>query len=108
MAREVRSHQDLAAALRARVLESGRLRQELRALALDGDGANAPDRYSALIVQVRDESSRVTDAQVDAVRLAVGSEKEAFELVLASAIGAGLDRWEVAVNAIQEAGDAPS
>jgi hypothetical protein len=108
MAREVRSHQDLAAALRARVLESGRLRRELRVLALDGDGANAPVPYSALIVQVRDESFRVTDGQVDAVRRAVGSEKEAFELVLASAIGAGLERWEVAVNAIREAGDATS
>ena len=108
MAREVRSHHDLAAALRARVLESGRLRRELRALALEGDAANAPVPYSALVVQVRDESSRVTDAQVDAVRLAAGSEKEAFELVLASAIGAGLERWDVAVDAIRGAGDAPS
>lgn len=108
MAPEARSHQDLAAALRARVLESGSLRGELREDALDGDGANAAAPYSALIVQVREESSRVTDAQVDAVRLAVGSEKEAFELVLAAAIGGGLERWEVAVNVIREAGDATS
>ena len=108
MAREARSHHDLAAALRSRVLETGRLRRELRVLALEGDGANAPVPYSALIVQVRDESSRVRDAQVDAVRRAAGSEKETFELVLAAAIGAGLERWEVALNVIREAGDAPS
>lgn len=108
MARKVRSHHDLAAALRARGLERGSLRRELRACALDGDGANVPVPYSALIVQVREESSRVTDAQVDAVRRAVGSEKEAFELVLAAAIGAGLERWAVAVNVIRVAGDASS
>ncbi len=103
-----RSHQDLAAALRARVVETGALPQELRVLALDGDSEKAPPPYRELIRLVRDESSRVTDAHVDAVRVAAGSEKEAFEVVLASAIGAGLERWQVAAHAIREAGDASS
>ena len=77
-------------------------------LALDGDSAKAPDPFSDLILQVRDNSSRVTDAQVEAVRVAAGSEKKAFELVLASAIGAGLERWEAAGMSIREAGDASS
>ena len=39
---------------------------------------------------------------------AARSQKEAFELVLASAIGAGLERWRAAADAIREAGNAPS
>jgi len=106
MAQEARSHQDYAAALRAHVVETGTAATELRLLALDGKVAPAP--YSELIQQIRHDSSRVTDAQVAAVRDAAGSEKDAFELVLAAAIGAGLERWEAAVNAIREADDASS
>ena len=106
MAQKTRSHQDYAAALRARAVETGTAEPELRLLALDGKVAPAP--YSELIRQIRHDSSRVTDSQVDAVRVAAGSEKAAFELVLASAIGAGLERWEAAVDAIREAADASS
>lgn len=106
MVQEAGSHQDLAAALGARVVDTGVLPRELRLLALHGDSAEASAPYSDLIRQVRDDSSRVTDAQVEAVRLTAGSEKEAFELVLASAIGAGLERWQAAANAIRGASDA--
>ena len=108
MVQESHSHQDFAAALRARVLETGSLPRELRMRALDGDSAEAAPPYSELIRQVRADSSRVTDAHVDAVRAAARSQKEAFELVLASAIGAGLERWRAAADAIREAGNAPS
>lgn len=108
MVQQGRSHQDLAAVLQARVVGTGALPRELRVLALEGDSEKAPPPYRELIRQVRDESSRVTDAQVDAVRVDAGSEKEAFEVVLTSAIGAGLERWQAAAHAIREAGDASS
>lgn len=110
MAEEARSHHEYAAALRSRVDESGTVDRELRVVALDGvsEGGVAPAPYSMLIRQIWNDSSRVTDAQVEAVRVASGSEKDAFELVLASAIGAGLIRWEAAVHSIGEAEDAPS
>lgn len=110
MAHEVGSHRDHAAALRARVLVSGTATRELRAAALAGEmgGVTAPAPYSALIRQIWTDSARVTDAQVDAVRHAAGSEKDAFEVLLSAAIGAGLDRWVAAIDAIQEGNDAPS
>jgi hypothetical protein len=106
MVQEARSHQDYAAALRSRVVGNGTAEHELRVLALDGEIDAAPAPYSVLIEQIRDDSFRVTDAQVQAVRAAAGSEKAAFELILASAIGAGLDRWDAAVNSMREADDA--
>jgi hypothetical protein len=106
MVQEARAHQEFAAALRARVAETGSLARELRMLAVDGESAEATVPYSDLIRQVREDSSRVTDAQVEAVRVAAGSEKKAFELVLATAIGAGLERWRAAADSIREAGDA--
>ena len=102
------SHEEHAALLRARATASGLTDVALRAgaLARDGGGPHLPEPYDALVRQVGDDSARVTDAQVAAVREAAGSDKAAFEVVLAASVGAGLRRWDAAVRAIGGDGDA--
>lgn len=51
-------------------------------------------------------SCDVTAAQVDAVRAVVGSDRAAFEVIMAASIGPGLNRWDAATRAIEEADDA--
>jgi hypothetical protein len=102
------SHEQGADQLRSRVATTGLTDPALRlgALARGGGGAAIPEPYDALVRQVGEDSSRVTDAQVQRVRDSAGSEKAAFELVLTAAIGAGLRRWDAAEEVIKEAGNA--
>ena len=105
------SHRDLAVRLRRRVLETGVVGREFResALSLGGGGdAAVPEPYEVLARQIGEASYRVTDRQVEAVRDAGGSDKAAFEVVMAASIGAGLHRWDAAVNAIEGAAGASS
>ncbi len=99
-------HQSLADALRRRVLEepaetSAALRQAVAASAAGGQAAPPP--YEALARRIGDSACRVTDSLVASTVDAVGSEKAAFELILAAAVGAGLLRWESAIKAINSA-----
>ena len=71
-------------------------------------GPAIAEPYDALARQVGEAAYRVTDEQVASVRAAEGSDKGAFEIVMAASIGAGLSRWEQAIQVIDEAGDAPS
>jgi len=104
-------HHLLAEALRRRVLEgSGEtgpaLRQAVAGSAAGGPPAEPP--YDALARQIGEAAHRTTDALVaDAVK-AAGSEKAAFEIIVAAAVGAGLLRWQQAIRALQEATDAPA
>lgn len=112
MTGQSRSFEDLANAVRERVLHSGVLPPEIRAAALrigaDPDTAERiPEPQDALVRQVSRASYRVTDAQVDAVRSATGTDRAAFELVLTASIGAGLARWDAAIDAVGRASDAP-
>ncbi|MGN6759724.1 MAG: hypothetical protein ACTHJI_00140 [Leifsonia sp.] len=104
----IRTHGEHAQRLRDAVTGSGILDERLRRGALEAgpDGDPLAEPYGALVRQIREDSSRVTDAQVRAVREAAGSEKAAFELVFAAAAEAGLRRWDAAVRAMTEAGDA--
>lgn len=111
MSRDVpASHRQHADRLRARVAETGVTDRGLRLGALGrgaGESVPIPEPYDTLARQIAEDSSRVTDAQVRAVREAAGSEKAAFEVVLAAAVGAGLRRWEAAERVIGEADAAP-
>ncbi|BCJ34143.1 hypothetical protein Athai_16460 [Actinocatenispora thailandica] len=71
-------------------------------------GPSVAEPYDTLTRRIADASDRVTDAEVDAVRDATGSDKAAFEIVLAACVGAGLARWDAAVRTIEEATDAPA
>ena len=78
------------------------LRRQMGARAAGGGPSAAP--YDELARDVGEASYRVTDAQVAAVRAATGSDRTAFELVAAAAIGAALKRWKAGIAAIDEAG----
>jgi hypothetical protein len=80
------------------------LRTAVAARAAGGPPADEP--YDDLARQIGDASYRVTDAQVEAVRRAAGSDKAAFEIVMSACVGAGLTRWDAAARAIEEATDA--
>jgi hypothetical protein len=79
---------------------------EQTARAVGGPATEEP--YDSLARQIGEASSRVTDAEVDAVRRATGSDKAAFEIVMSACIGAGLTRWDAATRAIEQATDAPA
>ena len=103
-------HRALARALGERVLEGPgvtepALRRQLAARASGGDPV--PDPYDALARQIGEAARLTTDRQVADVVRAAGSEKAAFEVILAAAVGAGLLRWRRAMAVLDEAGDAP-
>ncbi|HZU92410.1 MAG TPA: hypothetical protein VFF85_02230 [Microbacterium sp.] len=103
------THADHAEALRTRVLETGAIASGLRSGAMRagaGEDAALPEPYAGLARTIAEHSYRVTDAQVDAVRHDAGSDKAAFEVIMAASIGAGLRRWDAAVAALEEAEDA--
>lgn len=102
-------HRRHAAAVRAVVVgDAGETEASMRAAALARTGGGDPvaEPYDSLALQIGEAAYRVTDAQVDAVRTAAGSDKGAFEIVMAACVGAGLARWEAAVRAIEEVSDA--
>ena len=103
-------HEQLAAAVRARVVEGPALTDAALRRSIVARGAGGPpvaEPHDALVHQVASESARVTDRQVADVRSAVGSDKAAFEIVMTAAIGAGLMRLDAALQALREAADAP-
>lgn len=102
-------HHLFAETLKSRVLEgsgetSPGLRQRVAARAAGGPSIEAP--YDDLARQIGEAAHRTTDAQVASVLAAVRNEKAAFELIAAAATGAALLRWERAIKALEEAGDA--
>jgi hypothetical protein len=104
-------HRALAEALRYRVLEGrGVSDHATRKAAADraGGGPAMTVPYDDLASQIGECSHRVTDAQVEGVVHAAGSEKAAFEIIAAAAMGAGLMRWRLALKALDEASDAPA
>jgi hypothetical protein len=102
-------HAALANALRRRVLEGPgasdpALRQAVARSATSGPPVSPP--YDALARQIGQSASRTTDLQVADVVGATGSEKAAFEIIVAAAVGAGLHRWQEAINVLDESIDA--
>jgi hypothetical protein len=109
MASDRSDHATLAETLRRRVLDGPgetdtALRQRVAARAFGGPPIDAP--YDDLARQVGEAACRTTDAQVARVQAALRSEKATFELIASAAIGAGLWRWEQAIKALEQAGDA--
>jgi hypothetical protein len=104
-------HRDHAEALRAAMagdtgVTDTSLRTATSTRAAGGPPTDEP--YDTLARQIGKASYQVTDAEVDAVRQAIGSDKAAFEIVMSACIGAGLTRWDAAARAIEEATDAPA
>lgn len=104
-------HRALADALRRRVLEGPGetdpvVRKAAAERAAGGPPADAP--YDDLARQIGESAYCVTDGQVASVVRATGSEKAAFEVIAAAAMGAGLLRWRQGIKALVEATDAPA
>lgn len=60
-----------------------------------------PPAATAYVETVRAHAYRVTDAHVEALRAAGLGEDEIFELTVAAAVGAGLERAEAGLRALQ-------
>ena len=104
-------HHALADALRRRVLKGpGETDPELRRAAANravgGPPIGAP--YDDLARQIGEAAHRVTAEQVASAVRGTGSEKAAFEVIAAAALGAGLLRWRQAIKALEDAADAPA
>jgi hypothetical protein len=105
------THTELAEALRRRVRETGTAPEALRtgALAIASAGSGQlSDPHDALVRTIADTSYRVTDEMVANARASLGSDVEAFEVIVSASVGAGLRRWDAAIRAIEEATDAAS
>ena len=99
-------HRALAEALRHRVLEGPgvtdtALRQSVARRAAGGPAI--PEPYDQLIRQIGEAAYKITDDQVKQLAATAKSEKAAFELIIAAAVGAGLSRWEKGLLALQSA-----
>jgi uncharacterized peroxidase-related enzyme len=99
-------HRALAETVRWRVLEGpaetdAGLRQQMAERAAGGPPLEAP--YDDLARQIGQAAYKVTDEQVASVVEAAGSQRAAFELIVASALGAGLHRWRRGLEALEEA-----
>ena len=79
------------------------LRQAMAARAAGGPPLEAP--YDDLARQIGQAASKVTDEQVASVIERAGSERATFELIVASALGAGLHRWRRGLTALEEAAE---
>jgi hypothetical protein len=99
-------HAKLVSALKHATLEAPALTSPQGAAqrAASGPAIDAP--YDALARQIGEAAYRVTDSQVASVLIAAGTEKAAFEIVAAAAVGAGLQRWDIGTKALREAIDA--
>jgi alkylhydroperoxidase family enzyme len=60
-----------------------------------------PAKAAAYAATVRRHAYRVTDAQVEALREAGLSEDDVFELTVAAAVGAGLERLDAGLRALR-------
>jgi uncharacterized peroxidase-related enzyme len=102
------NHRALADAVRRRVLEGpgqtgAALRHAMAERAAGGPTLEAP--YDDLARQIGQAAYKVTDEQVASVVERAGSERAAFELIVASALGAGLHRWRRGLKALEEAAE---
>lgn len=99
-------HQAMAEALRKCILEGyGKtdktLRQAIAKRANDGPPLEPP--YDELVLLVNNASYKVTDELIETVVKKAGSEKAAFELIVTTAVTAGLYRWEKGMKVLKAA-----
>jgi AhpD family alkylhydroperoxidase len=99
-------HRTLADAVRRRALEGPQetdadLRQAMAERAAGGRPLQVP--YDELARQIGEAAYKVTDEQVAKVVEETGGERAAYELIVASALGAGLHRWQRGLKVLEEA-----
>lgn len=95
-----RRHADRLEVLRAAVFESeGCTERATRAAAAGGHG-QLPPGVGAYLAKVREESYRITDEDLAALKEAGRDEEEIFELTVAAAVGAARHRLECGLRAM--------
>lgn len=99
-------HRAMAEALRKRVLEGkGKtdiaLRQAIAGRATGSSSLETP--YEVLATRIGEGAYKVTDELINNVVIKLGSEKAAFELIVAAAVSAGLYRWQRGRRTIEKA-----
>ena len=88
------------AALRAAVLRGpGVTDPDLRRAAASG---TAPGVWAGYVRSVRETSYRVSEEDITALKAAGVGEEEIFEITVAAAVGAALDRFEAGLRALAE------
>ena len=65
-----------------------------------GAGAAVPEMWVAYVGKVRDASYRITDEDVSALKAAGCTEEEIFEITVAAATGAALQRLDLGLRAM--------
>ncbi len=89
------------AALRRAAIEApGTLDRGTRQAALAGQPVRP--ELAAYVDKVRRHAYRVTDGDVDTLRRAGYSEDQVLELTIATAVGAGLERLDAGLRALEE------
>lgn len=78
---------------------AGTLDPALRIAALEGTGGAGP--LQPFVDKVRNQAWDVSEADVDGLRDRDLSEDQIFELTIAAAVGAGLERLEAAMRTLQ-------
>jgi alkylhydroperoxidase family enzyme len=87
------------AALRAAVLDgAGMVDPAIRRAA--GTGTTVPEVWAAYVSKVRDASYTITDHDVSALKAAGCTEEEIFEITVAAATGAALQRLDIGLRAM--------
>lgn len=95
-------HAGLVAAVRRAVFEEpAETEPALRGAV--GAGSAVADPWGSYAERVRDLSYRITDADVAALKAAGRTEEEIFEITVAAATGAALQRLDAGLRALREA-----
>ena len=93
---------ELVAALRRAVFEAaGVTDRRTRASVVAGDPVPPP--WGPYAEKVRDHSYRITDADISELIAAGGTEEQIFEITVAAATGAALQRLDAGLRALREA-----
>ncbi len=91
---------DPLAALRTAVFDGpGVTDRALRAAAGEGD---APEAWAGYVRVVRETSYRVSEADIATLKDSGAGEEEIFEITVAAAVGAALDRLAAGLRVVAE------
>jgi uncharacterized peroxidase-related enzyme len=75
------------------------LRQAMAKRAVGGPGLDEP--YEAFAEQIHEAAYKVSDEQVAALVANTGSQKAAYELIVATIVGAGFAKWDKAMEVVK-------
>jgi alkylhydroperoxidase family enzyme len=81
----------------------GRVPKDVRRAAFDGDTAALPDALRPWVGKTAEHAHRIVDRDLDALRAAGYDEDQIFEITLCAATGAGFERLQRGLAALESA-----